>query len=116
MLIRKLTLMLFVVFSTTVYAEGKQPIDLDDPRPLHEQRGYNLDSGAPADKTTGAKNAKDTSADIFKAPETSGDDLTEHCRSLLDAADKLKGKPQRRWAAMERYKYECQSKFDRSPE
>lgn len=108
LMIRHLTIILLAVFSTTVCAEAKQPIDLDDPKPLILQPGYHLKNGY-SDETT---------LDAFKTNGGSGDALTEHCRKLLETADRLKrqSKFQQRWAAMERYKYECQAVFDRSPD
>ncbi len=109
MIIRKLAIIFITVFSATVFAEEKQPIDLDDPRPLIMQPGYHLEKDGYADKTT---------SDAFKNSAASGDELTDHCSALLDTAAKLKrqGKFQQHWAAQKRYKYECQAKFDRSPD
>jgi len=109
MLIRKLAIIFISVFSTAVCAEEKQPIDLDDPRPLIMQPGYHLKKEGYSDKRT---------PDAFKNSTASGDALTDHCSALLDTAAKLKRqrKFQQHWAAQERYKYECQAKFDRSPD
>jgi hypothetical protein len=42
------------------------------------------------------------------SPKISGSTKTsEHCNKLRAEVDKLTGKPQRRYAAMERYKAEC---------
>ena len=110
MLTRYLTIILVAVFSTAVYSEEKQPIDLDDPKPLIMQPGYHLKNGYTDENTT--------TSDAFKTNRDPGDALTEYCNKLLGTADKLKrqGKFQQRWAAMERYKYECQAVFDRSPD
>jgi hypothetical protein len=110
MLLRNSFLLTVFVFSTAINAEEKQPIDLDDPKPLIMQPGYHLKNGyADENKTT---------SDAFKTNGDSGDDLTGHCSALLDSAAKLKrqGKFQQHWAATERYKYECQAVFDRSPD
>ena len=108
MFIRPLIIVLFAVFSNTLVAEEKQPIDLDDPKPLIMQPGYHLKNGYNGeDKTT---------LDAFKTNGDSGDTLTNHCNKLLDTAARLKRqkKFQQHWAAMQRYKYECQAVFDRS--
>ncbi len=108
MLARQLITIFITVFSTTNFAEEKQPFDLDDPKPLIMQPGYNIENGYYDDATL----------DAFKSNEKSGDALTDHCNALLDKAAKLKRqrKPQQHWAAMERYKYECQALFDRPAE
>ncbi|TNF91898.1 MAG: hypothetical protein EP297_14720 [Gammaproteobacteria bacterium] len=36
-----------------------------------------------------------------------GDAQSEHCKQLSLQVQKLKGKPQQRWAASERYQAEC---------
>ena len=107
-MIRYLTIILLALFSSAVCAEEKQSIDLDDPKPLIMQPGYHLKNGY-TDKD-GA------TSDAFKTNEDSGDALTNHCNELLTTANKLKRqkKFQQHWAAMERYKYECQAVFDRS--
>lgn len=108
MFARNSFLLTVFVLSTAINAEEKQPIDLDDPKPLIMQPGYHLKNGY-ADETT---------PDAFKTNGDSGDALTDHCSALLDSAAKRKrqGKFQQHWAAMERYKYECQAVFDRSPD
>jgi hypothetical protein len=108
MLIRSLTITLITFFSTTICAEEKQPFDLEDPKPFIMQPGSGL-KGGYGDKTT---------PDAFRTNGDSEDVLTRHCRELLETADKFKrqGRPQRRWAALERYKYECQADFDRPME
>ena len=108
MLLRKLIIILVTIFSTATFAEEKQPIDLDDPRPLIMQPGYHLKNGYTDENTS--------TSDAFKTNGESGDALTDHCNALLDSAAKLKRqkKFQQHWAAMERYKYECQAVFDRS--
>lgn len=108
MFTRYLTIILVSVFSTTAYAEEKQPIDLDDPKPLIMQPGYHLKNGY-TDETT---------PDAFKTNGDAGDALTEHCKMLRETEDRLRrqGKFQQRWAVRERYQYECQSVFDRSPD
>jgi hypothetical protein len=96
------------LFSAAAYAEEKQPIDLEDPRPLIMQPGYHMGKSYNGeDKTT---------PDAFKTNGDSGDALTNHCNALLNNATRLKRqkKFQQHWAAMERYKYECQAVFDRS--
>ncbi len=108
MLIRKLTIILIMIFSTAVCAEGKQPLDLNDPKPLILQPGYHLKEGYSDENTL----------DAFKDSKSSGDAFTDHCSALLDNAAKLKrqGKPQQHWAALERYKHECQADFNRPAE
>lgn len=41
--------------------------------------------------------------------ETLADERDRHCKELSRKIEQLKGKPQRRYAAAERYKAECQS-------
>jgi len=108
MLVRNSFLLTVFVFSTAINAEEKQPIDLDHPKPLIMQPGYHLNNGY-ADETT---------PDAFKTNGDSGDALTEHCKILRETEDRLRrqGKFQQRWAVRERYQYECQSVFDRSPD
>lgn len=108
MLIRKLAISLIMIFSTAICAEGKQPLDLDDPKPLILQPGYHLKDGYSDESTS----------DAFNNPESSGDAFTDHCSTLLDKAAKLKRqkKPQQHWAALERHKYECQANFNRPAE
>lgn len=108
MLIRKLIIVFIIVFSTASLADEKPSLDLDDPKPLIMQPGYNIENGDYDEATL----------DAFKTNGKSGDALTDHCNALLDKAAKLKRqrKPQQHWAAMERYKHECQALFDRPEE
>ena len=44
-----------------------------------------------------------------KSPDRATAEHEEHCRQLRRQMDELKGKPQRRHAASERFKIECQA-------
>jgi hypothetical protein len=96
------------MFSTASFAEEKPALDLDDPRPLILQPGYNGNTDFSDEQTS----------DAFKTNGRTGDELTDYCSALRTEADTLKRqrKPQQHWAAMERYKYECQAVFDRPAE
>lgn len=100
----RILFILLTFYCLPSFAQGEPPLDLENPRPLILQDGYNLDEDySEADKTP---------AFMRQTNETSGDELTEHCAKLKREYDSLKGKPQRRWALKERYKAECQAYFD----
>jgi hypothetical protein len=104
MLFRITTIIVFVACSSTTLAEKKQPLDLDDPKPLIMQPAYKLGTEFTEQKNTHLLDTK-------KNPN--GDEITAECNKLKRKYDSLKGKPQRRWAVKERYKAECQAYFDR---
>ena len=105
MFIKTLLLLIFVSITTHAFADNDQPIDLDNPRPLIMQPGYNINEEFQD------QNKSDT---LDQNGEANGDDVTDHCQKLKLEYDNLKGKgkPQRRWALGERYKVECQAYFD----
>ena len=99
----RLLLALTILASTQSFAQGEQPIDLENPRPLIMQKGYKLDGDFSEEKAP---------AFMQQESQKNGDELTDYCEQLRREYDSLKGKPQRRWALMERYKAECQAYFD----
>ena len=103
MLYRTLLILTASFYLQPCLAEDKPPIDLDDPKPLIMQDGYNMNDDY--------KNAEKP-AFMQQGKQSDSDDLTSHCAKLKSEYDNLKGKPQRRWALKERYKAECQAYFD----
>jgi len=47
-----------------------------------------------------------------KSRNTGENEKTVHCRHLKQKVDELKGKPQRRHVALQRYKLECEDRSD----
>lgn len=103
MLYRTLFILTAFFYLQPCLAEGKPPLDLDNPKPLIMQDGYNMDDNY-------SNNEKP--AFMRQGEQPGSDDITEHCAKLKSEYDSLKGKPQRRWALKERYKAECQAYFD----
>lgn len=103
MLYRTFFILTTLFYSSACLAQGEPPIDLDNPKPLIMQDGYNMNDSYSSDETP---------AFLQQGSQSSGDDINDHCTKLKKEYDSLKGKPQRRWAAKERYKAECQAYFD----
>ena len=53
---------------------------------------------------------------IFEKPKSGGDGKAEYCKALQAKIDKLKGKPQRRYTAIQRYNDECLRYVNPAPE
>ena len=103
--IRILVLLLVLLFPTALTADDKKPTTLsNDNKPLNLQLPPDYGTDAPKPETS----------DAFKPQETSSSDekFMEYCKGLKQKANALKGKPQRRWAMLERYRVECQQIFD----
>lgn len=103
MLYRTLFILTALLYSHTCLAQGEPPLDLDNPKPLIMQDGYNMNDDYSDDKKP---------AFMRQEGQSNGDEITDHCAKLRQEYDSLKGKPQRRWALKERYKAECQAYFD----
>jgi hypothetical protein len=54
------------------------------------------------------QNSQDDRSDLTTLPPGHAQDRGEKCMQMMHEVDQLKGKPQRRSVAMERYKQECE--------
>lgn len=103
MLYRTLFILTALFYSSASLAQGGPPIDLDNPKPLIMQDGYNMNDSYSSDETP---------AFLQQENQSNGDELTDQCEKLKNEYDNLKGKPQLRWALKERYNAECNAYFD----
>lgn len=97
MLFHSLAIILLTTLSMSVLAEEAKSKIPETTNPLMtlppaENEDFNQKNSFSVDKTKAIK----------------GNQSPDNCQTLLKKADELKGRPQRRWAAMERYRIECQ--------
>jgi len=105
MIIRILLLLPMLLFSAVITAEDIKPAtDAKETKPLNLKLEPDYITDPPKTETS----------DAFKSTGTSSDQekFMAYCKGLKQQAEKLKGKPQRRWAMLERYRVECQQIFN----
>ena len=54
------------------------------------------------------QDSQDQRSELTTLPDSQHEDRGERCMQMLNEAEQLKGKPQRRAVAMERYRQECE--------